>query len=70
VVWQADVNAAINVLQRASDPDVALHTPHRVVKQIVQTRTDRHRTRLPVPDSNQPRPVESERSHSMSHAQV
>jgi len=60
VVWQADVNAAINVLQRASDPDIALHTPHRVVKQIVQARTDRHRTRLPVPDSNQPRPVESE----------
>ncbi|WP_218105252.1 RNA-guided endonuclease TnpB family protein [Micromonospora rhizosphaerae] len=52
VVWQADVNAAINILQRAGDPDIALHTPHRTVKQILQDRTDRHRTRLPVQDSS------------------
>ncbi|MFE9694490.1 RNA-guided endonuclease TnpB family protein [Micromonospora sp. NPDC005806] len=52
VVWQADVNAAINILQRAGDPDVALHTPHQKVKQILQDRTDRHRTRLPVQDSS------------------
>ncbi|WP_406044981.1 transposase [Micromonospora sp. NBC_00898] len=52
VVWQADVNAAINILQRAGDPDIALHTPYRVVKQILQDRTDRHRTRLPVQDSS------------------
>ncbi|WP_319460896.1 transposase [Micromonospora sp. RTP1Z1] len=52
VVWQADVNAAINILQRAGDPDIALHTPHHKVKQILQDRTDRHRTRLPVQDSS------------------
>ncbi|MFG2054288.1 RNA-guided endonuclease TnpB family protein [Micromonospora sp. NPDC048930] len=52
VVWQADVNAAINILQRAGDPDIALHTPHHRVKQILQDRTDRHRTRLPVQDSS------------------
>ncbi|MEU9738523.1 transposase [Micromonospora chersina] len=52
VVWQADVNAAINILQRAGDPDIALHTPHQTVKQILQDRVDRHRTRLPVQDSS------------------
>ncbi|SCG39930.1 RNA-guided endonuclease TnpB family protein [Micromonospora inositola] len=52
VAWQADVNAAINILQRAGDPDIALHTPHHVVKQILQDRNDRHRTRLPVQDSS------------------
>ncbi|MFE9655169.1 RNA-guided endonuclease TnpB family protein [Micromonospora sp. NPDC006431] len=52
VVWQADMNAAINILHRAGDPDIALHTPHHVVKQILQDRTDRHRTRLPVQDSS------------------
>ncbi|WP_319461817.1 transposase [Micromonospora sp. RTP1Z1] len=52
VVWQADVNAAINIRQRAGDPDIALHTPHQRVKQILQDRTDRHRTRLPVQDSS------------------
>ena len=52
VVWQADVNAAINILHRASDTDIALRTPHHRVKQILQDRTDRHRTRLPVQDSS------------------
>lgn len=52
VVWQADVNAAINILHRAGDPDIALHTPHHKVKQLLQDRTDRHRTRLPVQDSS------------------
>jgi IS605 OrfB family transposase len=52
VVWQADVNAAINILHRAGDPNIALHTPHHKVKQILQDRTDRHRTRLPVQDSS------------------
>ncbi|PWU44081.1 hypothetical protein DLE60_02125 [Micromonospora globispora] len=52
VVWQADVNAAINILQRAGDPDIALRTSHRVVRQILRDRTDRHRTRLPVQDSS------------------
>ncbi|MBM0228535.1 hypothetical protein JNW87_26560, partial [Micromonospora sp. ATA51] len=32
--------------------DIALHTPHHKVKQILQDRTDRHRTRLPVQDSS------------------
>ncbi|PWR07477.1 hypothetical protein DKT69_34710, partial [Micromonospora sicca] len=41
-----------NILQRAGDPDIALHTPHHKVKQILQDRTDRHRTRLPVQDSS------------------
>ncbi|MFU8849821.1 RNA-guided endonuclease InsQ/TnpB family protein [Micromonospora sp. SL1-18] len=52
VVWQADVNAAINILHRLGDPDIALHTPHQRVKQILQDRADRHRTRLPVQDSS------------------
>ncbi|MCM0676990.1 transposase [Micromonospora phytophila] len=56
VVWQADVNAAINILRRAGDPDIALHTPHHRVKQILQDRNDRHRTRLPVQDSSRPSP--------------
>ncbi|MGR6320812.1 transposase [Micromonospora soli] len=52
VVWQADVNAAINILHRSGDLDIALHTPHHKVKQILQDKTDRHRTRLPVQDSS------------------
>lgn len=62
VVWQADVNAAINVLRRHGDFDIALYTPHNRVKQILQERADRHRTRLPVQDSNRARSVESEES--------
>ncbi|WP_205801021.1 zinc ribbon domain-containing protein [Micromonospora thermarum] len=60
VVWQADVNAAINIPRRAGDPDIALHTPHQRVRQILQDRTDRHRTRLPVQDSR-PAPPSGER---------
>ncbi|WP_205650542.1 RNA-guided endonuclease TnpB family protein [Actinoplanes solisilvae] len=68
VVWQADVNAAINVLQRHGDPDITLHTPHHVVKQIVQERTDRRRSRLPLPDSSPPckRRAESEPSECLT----
>ncbi|MFG3421225.1 RNA-guided endonuclease TnpB family protein [Micromonospora sp. NPDC048063] len=62
VVWQADVNAAINILHRAGDPDIALHTPHQRVKQILQDRTDRHRTRLPVQDSSPRLPLGGERT--------
>jgi IS605 OrfB family transposase len=51
-VWQADHAAAINVLQRDGDPDIALFTPHTRVKQIIQERADRHRTRLTVQDSS------------------
>ncbi|OKI60692.1 hypothetical protein A6A27_29360 [Micromonospora sp. CB01531] len=65
VVWQADVNAAINILQRAGAPDIALHTPHQRVKQILQDRTDRHRTRLPVQDSS-PAPAERRANHPNS----
>jgi hypothetical protein len=52
VVWDADHAAAINILHRASDPDITLHTPHTRVRQILQDRADRHRTRLPVQDSS------------------
>ncbi|WP_203694726.1 RNA-guided endonuclease TnpB family protein [Catellatospora coxensis] len=69
VVWQADVNAAINILQRASDPDIALHTPHTRVKQILQERADRHRTRLPVQDSSHHPAAESETSELLSNEQ-
>lgn len=67
VVWQADVNAAINVLRRHGDPDITLHTPHFVVKQLVQARADRHRSRLPLPDSSPARRAESESSEALSN---
>ncbi|MBP2320929.1 IS605 OrfB family transposase [Kibdelosporangium banguiense] len=51
VVWQADHAAAINILDRAADPDIGLRTPHWRVKQIIQER-DRQRSRLPDQDSN------------------
>jgi IS605 OrfB family transposase len=51
VVWHADHAAAINIMDRAADPDIGLHTPHAKVKQIIQER-DRHRSRLPDQDSN------------------
>ncbi|MGW5557791.1 RNA-guided endonuclease TnpB family protein [Micromonospora sp. NPDC003944] len=66
VVWQADVNAAINVLQRHGDPDITLRTPHNLVKQIVQTRADRHRSRLPLPDFS-PALLSEERIIRKSH---
>ncbi|WP_202918874.1 zinc ribbon domain-containing protein [Saccharothrix deserti] len=50
-VWHADHAAAINILERAADPDIGLHTPHTRVKQIIQER-DRQRSRLPDQDSN------------------
>ena len=62
VVWQADHAAAINVLRRHGDPDITLHAPHKRVRQILQERADRHRTRLPVPDSSRAYPAESELS--------
>ncbi|WP_238454641.1 hypothetical protein, partial [Micromonospora sp. ATA51] len=43
--------------------DIALHTPHHKVKQILQDRTDRHRTRLPVQDSS---PATAERRANLS----
>ena len=52
VVWQADHAAAVNILHRFGDPDIALHTPHKRVKQILQERTDRQRIRLPIQDSS------------------
>ena len=51
-VWDADHAAAINILQRASDPGIALFTPHTRVKQILQERADRQRARLPAQDSS------------------
>ena len=44
------------------DPDIALHTPHQVVKQILLRRADRQRTRLPVQDSSRTTTAESEPS--------
>jgi transposase len=52
VVWDADHAAAINILHRYGDPDIALHTPHTRVKQILRERTDRQRARLPALDSS------------------
>jgi transposase len=69
VVLHADVNAAINVLHRHGDPDIALHTPHPVVKQILQERADRLRTRLPVQDSSRLPAAESESSDLLSNEQ-
>lgn len=51
-VWHADHAAAINILDRVADPDIGLHTPHTRVKQIIQERADRQRSRLPDQDSN------------------
>lgn len=65
VVMQADHAAAINILQRASDPDITLFTPHQRVKQILQERADRQRTRLPVQD---PRPRKRPGSESSNSA--
>lgn len=53
-VWQADHAGAINILERDGDPDISLLTPHTRVKQIIQERADRQRTRLPVQDSSTP----------------
>ncbi|MBZ9644017.1 zinc ribbon domain-containing protein [Streptomyces sp. PSKA30] len=53
-VWQADHAGAINVLERDGNPDISLYTPHTRVKQIIQERADRRRTRLPVQDSSAP----------------
>jgi hypothetical protein len=55
-VWQADHAAAVNVLHRVGDPDITLRTPHKRVKLIMQERTDRHRIRLPIQDSNPAQP--------------
>lgn len=65
-VWQADHAAAINILQRASDPDITLFTPHTRVKQILQERADRHRARLPAQDSSPAPGAESETSTPFS----
>ncbi|WP_460068932.1 zinc ribbon domain-containing protein [Streptomyces sp. YKOK-I1] len=51
-VWQADHAGAINILERDGDPDISLYTPHTRVKQLIQERADRRRTRLPVQDSS------------------
>ncbi|WP_100448015.1 zinc ribbon domain-containing protein [Glycomyces xiaoerkulensis] len=65
-VWHADHAGAINVLERDGDPDISLWTPHARVRQIIQERADRRRTRLPVQDSSPPR-AESETSDSISN---
>lgn len=69
VVYDVDHAAAINVGARDGDPDIALHTPHREVKQILLQRADRHRTRLPVQDSSHDPAAESEISDLLSNEQ-
>ena len=51
VVWHAEDAAAITILDRAADPDIGLYTPHSRVKEIIQERADRPRSRLPDQDS-------------------
>jgi hypothetical protein len=51
-VWHADHAAAITILGRAADADIGRYTPHWWVKQIIQERADRQRSRLPDQDSN------------------
>jgi hypothetical protein len=51
-VWQADHAAAINILHRDGDPGITLRTPHTRVKQLIQERADRQRSRLPDQDSS------------------
>ncbi|WP_205650514.1 RNA-guided endonuclease TnpB family protein [Actinoplanes solisilvae] len=71
VVWQADHAAAVNILYRHGDPDIALHTPYKRVKQILQERTDRQRARLPAQDSSREQSTaESETSELLRPAQV
>jgi len=60
VVWHADHAGAVNALKRVGDTDITLWTPHARVKQILQERVDRQRTRLPVQDSS-PAPPGGER---------
>jgi len=52
IVVRADHAAAINILQRASDPDITPFTPHTRVRQILRERADRQRARLPAQDSS------------------
>ncbi|WP_199039819.1 zinc ribbon domain-containing protein [Glycomyces salinus] len=51
-VWQADHTAAVNVLHRLGDPDIAVWTPFTRVKQILRERNDCQRSRLPDQDSS------------------
>ena len=69
VVHDADHAAAINVLRRHGDLDITPHTPYQRVKQILQERADRRRTRLPVPDSSRHPAAESESSDLLSNEQ-
>ncbi|WP_406494917.1 zinc ribbon domain-containing protein [Streptomyces sp. NBC_00846] len=46
-VWQADHAGAVNILHRDSDP-ITLFTAHTRVRQLLQERTDRQRSRLPM----------------------
>jgi hypothetical protein len=68
-VLHADHNAAINILHRASDPDITLHTPHQRVKQILQERADRRRIRLPIQDSRH-HPVPESEPSDHAHEQI
>jgi transposase len=56
VVLDAEQNAAANVLQRMSDPDITLWMPPAQVRQVIVARTRSHRLRLPSQDSSPPVP--------------
>ena len=62
VVLDAEQNAAANVLQRMSDPDITLWTPRARVRQIIAARTRSHRLRLSSQDSSPPPPASGERT--------
>lgn len=47
-VWQADHADALTTLDRDSDSNITLYTPHSRVKQIIQERYERQRSRLPM----------------------
>jgi len=51
-VFDADQNAARNVLARLTDPEIERFTPYRAVKAIVQARTERLRLGLLNQDSS------------------
>jgi hypothetical protein len=48
VVWQADINAADNVLARLSDAEITLFTKHTVAKEILLKRTQKFQEQLSV----------------------
>ena len=69
VVWHAEDAAAINILDRAADPDIGLYTPHRRANRSSRNGLIAHgpdcRTRTPPPQVTAG--VESETSNPDQH---